>query len=309
MVYGSSGSPLFGRGAAPEGSREAPRPRRVPQLENRTTPDVSTRAAASAATGQKAADNEAAENAAESPAVSADFAALALRPVTVLPAEALALPTPLATVAVAPAEIVLPAPERQQPRFYLGLVGAPDVTTVKFASVESPLPNVGITLEYRLTNRLRVSTGLLRSKKQYIARRDDYNWGLYHSLVYQHNFKDVDGMCTVLDIPLNLRYDLVSRPRYKVFGSAGLSSFFMQHERYSYDYQENGINKLWAIDATNANRHLLSILNLSFGYERTLSSRWSVQAEPYLKIPLNGVGAGKVRLISAGVFLGVKYGF
>ncbi|WP_210513758.1 hypothetical protein [Hymenobacter terricola] len=268
--------------------------------------EVAAKTAANSSATSKSATISAENNVA-----ATDFAAPALRAVALAPADATALPTPLATVAVAetPAKAEVPTPVRQ-PRFYVGLVAAPDVTTVKFASVESPLPNLGITLEYRLTSRLRVSTGVLRAKKQYMARRDDYDWGTYKTMVYRHDFEDVDGTCTVLDIPLNLRYDLLSRPTYNLFGSIGLSSFFMQRERYTYDYWENNMSKVWdGGDIINQNRHLLSLLNLSVGYERRLSSHWRLQAEPYYKLPLGGVGAGKVKLTSAGVFLGVKYGF
>ncbi|GAB3875502.1 hypothetical protein GCM10028824_31040 [Hymenobacter segetis] len=222
------------------------------------------------------------------------------------------LPTPLATVALAetPPQPELPKPARE-PRFYVALVGAPDVSTVKFASIEKPMPNVGLVLEYRLSSRVRVNTGLLRSTKQYTARREDYDFGANTARVYQRDFTDVEGSCTVFDVPLNLRYDLIVRPRYRVFGSAGLSSFFMQHEAYSYEYPNpaTGVPSYWTGSATNQNQHYFSILNLSAGYERALSSRWSLQAEPYLKLPLAGVGTGKIRLTSAGVFLGVKYGF
>jgi hypothetical protein len=225
--------------------------------------------------------------------------------------EAVALPAPLTPLALAdaapqPNKVEKPA---RQPRFYIGLVGAPDVSTVKFASVESPLLNAGLTLEYRISSRLRVSTGVLRSTKQYMARRDDYDWGDYRAQVYKHDFKYVDGTCTVLDIPLNLRYDVLSKPSYSLFGSAGLSSYFMQRERYSYEYEDYGKHNYWEGRAENQNRHLLSVLNLSVGYERSLGAHWSVQAEPYCKLPLGGVGVGKLRLTSAGAFLGVKYGF
>jgi hypothetical protein len=215
------------------------------------------------------------------------------------------LPTPLATVAVVPLDV--PAPVRQ-PRFYIGLVAAPDVTTVKFLDVERPMLNLGVTLEYRLTQRLRVSTGLLRANKSYVARREDYDWSGY-SKVYTRSFSRVDGTCTVVDIPLNLRYDFLVRPEARLFGSAGLSSFFMQHEKYSYDYVEYNTPQVWSRSYANENRHLFSVLNLSAGYERSLGSHWRVQAEPYLKLPLAGVGAGKVQLTSAGVFFGVKYGW
>ena len=50
-------------------------------------------------------------------------------------------------------------------------------------------------------------------------------------------------------------------------------------------------------------------LNLSAGYEYEAGPHWRLQAEPYVKVPLTGVGAGKVQLLSAGVYFGLKYGF
>ncbi|UOQ98546.1 hypothetical protein MUN81_03420 [Hymenobacter sp. 5317J-9] len=241
---------------------------------------------------------------------AADNSALLLKEVSLALPTGSALPAPLATVATT---VTPPRPEApvtaHQPRFYVGLVGAPDVTTVKFAGVESPLPNLGVVLEYRLSSRLRLSTGLLRSTKQYSARREDCDFGDYAVYMKHRYFDDVDGTCTVLDVPLNLRYDLLSRPGYALYGSTGLSSFFMQRETYSYAYVEYNKPGYWEGEAVNANRHLLSILNLSVGYERTLSPRWSLHAEPYVKVPLAGVGVYKLKLTSAGVFVGVKYGF
>ncbi|GAB2853498.1 hypothetical protein GCM10027044_11320 [Hymenobacter ruber] len=187
-------------------------------------------------------------------------------------------------------------------------MAAPDLSTVKFVDVERPKLNVGVVLEYRLTNRLLVSTGLLRVNKEYYARREDYDWSAYPKATTR-NFYWVDGACTVLDVPLNLRYDVVVRPQARLFGAAGLSSFFMQRERYSYDYTENNSTYLWERSYVNENQHLFSVLNLSLGYEHSFGPHWRVQAEPYAKLPLGGVGAGKVRLTSGGVFFGLKYGF
>jgi len=49
------------------------------------------------------------------------------------------------------------------------------------------------------------------------------------------------------------------------------------------------------------------ILNLSAGYERALSKSWSIQAEPFVKIPLSGVGFGSMDMSSYGILLGIKY--
>jgi hypothetical protein len=183
------------------------------------------------------------------------------------------------------------------------------VSTVKFASVERPLLNLGLTLEYQLTSRLRLSTGLLRGNKEYYARRQDYDWSNYPR-AQTRDFDWVEGKCTVLDVPLNVRYDAVVQTNGRWFGAVGLSSFFMQRENYSYDYREDGTSKPWNMTGlVNANHHLFSVFNLSAGYERSLGRHWRLQGEPYLKLPLGGVGAGKVKLTSAGVFVGVKYGF
>ena len=43
--------------------------------------------------------------------------------------------------------------------------------------------------------------------------------------------------------------------------------------------------------------------NLGLGYERKLSSGFSFTVSPYVKLPLSGVGFGKVKLTSGGVMV------
>ena len=289
-AFGSAAS----RGAAYQGERaEGRQPLRSKQDSNNTTLLENGETREDAAAGEPNASRT-------------EVSGLALHPVSLLLSGTAELPAPLAPVPVAaPAEAPLPLPVRRC-GLVLGLVGAPDVSTVQSAPLQSPLLNMGVLVEYRLTSRLRLSTGLLRSAKQYQARREDYNWEKYPR-AGTREFTWVNAACTVLDVPLNLRYDVVARPNGRVFGAAGVSSFFMQREQYTYDYLENGQPAIWDRAVVNENQHLLSILNLSVGYERNLGTHWRLQAEPYLKLPLGGVGVGKVRLTSAGVFFGVKY--
>jgi hypothetical protein len=215
------------------------------------------------------------------------------------------LPQPLAAVPVLP--VVLPV-VASRPRLYVGVLGAPDVSSVKLADVQRPTPNLGLLLEYRFLDRLRVSTGLLHSAKQYRARHADYDWSYYPN-ANLYDFEWVNATCTILDLPVNLRYDVLVQPRYQLFGSVGLSTLFMRREQYSFDYVYYRNPYHWEQEYVNEHQHWFSVLNLSAGYERRLGSHWGLQAEPYLKLPLGGVGEGKVRLASAGIFLGLKYGF
>jgi hypothetical protein len=84
----------------------------------------------------------------------------------------------------------------------------------------------------------------------------------------------------------------------------------MKREQYTYDYGLVYGKPVapYTFDISNGSQHLLKVLNLSVGYERLLGQRWSVQAEPFVKLPLAGVGYGAVRLRSAGVFFSLRYG-
>jgi hypothetical protein len=118
---------------------------------------------------------------------------------------------------------------------------------------------------------------------------------------------DIEANCKILDLPVHLRFDALRKARYTAFVSTGLSSYIMLSERYGYYYPtyDPYLRPEWRGKRTG--EHYLSVVNLSVGYERNLGRRFSWQAEPFLKLPLGGVGFGKVRLGSSGVFVSLKY--
>ncbi len=251
---------------------------------------------------------EASSRAANEPvATPNEVAELSAAPVALRLPTAPAPPAYLAELGSLPAVVVPVVP--RQPRLFVGLLVAPDVSTVRFASVQAPRPNVALSLEYRFLPRWRLSTGLQRANRQYTARKGDYDWSKYPIYIQNGAFEWVNGACTILDVPLNLRYDAWVRPHHRLFASAGLSTFFLPKENYDYNYLDNKNQPaVWERSYANQNRCLFGILNLSVGYERQLGQHWSLQAEPYVKLPLAGVGEGNVRLTSGGVFFGLKYG-
>jgi hypothetical protein len=188
-------------------------------------------------------------------------------------------------------------------RLSLSFVYAPELSTVRWASYTTPGSNLGVLLEYRLAPKWRLSAGALRSVKRYEARGSDY----HSPYTYSYTIDVVDAVCRITDLPLNLRYDVVQRPQAAWFASAGLSSLLMRREDYTYyySYKSQPVTRAWSL--SKGSNHWLSVLNLSAGYERTLGGRWAVQGEPFVKIPLGGVGFGKVKLSTAGVFFSLKY--
>lgn len=186
-------------------------------------------------------------------------------------------------------------------RWSANLMLAPDLSAVGFAHFTTPGISQGLGLEYQLSPRLSVQTGVLYASKIYSAGPDDYTpakpW------TYRKPAQ-VEGDCKVLDLPINLRYKFFLKERYALYVITGLSSYLMRREQYQYLYPGYPtIN--WT--APTKNFHWFGVVNLSLGYERKLSQRFSLQVEPYLKVPLAGVGAGKVKLITTGTFFVLKY--
>ncbi|MEO7308266.1 MAG: hypothetical protein ABIR78_01960 [Ferruginibacter sp.] len=159
----------------------------------------------------------------------------------------------------------------------------------------------GAGLSYNFAKRLTVRTGFYFTKKIYTASPEEYHTpgGNYPHLT------GVDANCKVYEIPLSLAYSFGQRKKHNWFGNVGLSSFIMKKEDYTYNYKNYGQTYTYYKEVNNENKHYFSVLTLSGGYNYRVSKRVSIQAEPYLQLPLSGIGAGKIKLNSTGVLFTV----
>lgn len=192
-----------------------------------------------------------------------------------------------------------------QDRWGIRLTAGPEWSMVRGKGAGAPGVNMGILLQYRLGRRWYVESGALLASKIYSARPSDYHPPVNNPY---YTILSVNATCRVLDVPVNLRYDVYQGNSDRFFVSGGLSSFWMKEEEYTYKYRQNGnvSSREWSI--YNQNRHLFSIANVAFGYEKSWN-HFSLQASPYIKLPLGGIGYGKVKLVSAGALFSVQYGF
>jgi hypothetical protein len=157
----------------------------------------------------------------------------------------------------------------------------------------------GAGVSYTIGKHLRLNTGLYVSKKIYTAEPYQYK---FSSGTVNPNLKKIDADCNVYEIPLNVYYNFKTVKNHNWFAGTGISSYLMKKETYDYIYiTPSGQTYNYIHTETNQNKHYFSVLTLSGGYQYKLNNRFSFIAEPYLKIPLGGVGAGKVKLNSAGI--------
>ena len=189
--------------------------------------------------------------------------------------------------------------------FSLSLSAGPDVSAIDLNNLGAFEILYGAGIGYKFGKRWQLRTGFYSVKKVYGATPSDYNppsefWNYYPGL------EDINADCRVNEIPLIINYTFRQNSRQAWFGSAGLSSYFMKRETYNYHSKTAWGYQDKSYTIYRENKHYLSSLRISAGYEKTFNRIISVSAEPYLNLPLSGIGYGKVKLNSAGLLFSVN---
>ncbi|QJB40952.1 hypothetical protein HF324_25165 [Chitinophaga oryzae] len=200
------------------------------------------------------------------------------------------------TVSVALKDSTLTAVTRKTKKWYAGLVFGPDLTVAPSFKYGNIGFNAGVLVHYYFNRNLFVTTGAVYSKKIYGASPNDYRTG--STSTPYGTLEKVNADCDVLDVPINMNYTFLSVKKNKVSATLGFSNYFMLKEKYRYLY-EYGPPKERTV--TNENQHYLSIINAGILYQRPSGRGLLLGVQPYVKIPLNGVGYGQVKLYSAGM--------
>ena len=185
--------------------------------------------------------------------------------------------------------------------FFISISAGPDLSKVGDNTGEVRAV-YGAGIGYQISKRFSVRTGFYVGRKVYTADPGDYhpptNFWLYYP-----NLENIDANCKVYDIPITIDYKISANKKQSWFASVGVSSLLMKEETYEYYFKPNNSPNYITYSRTihNQNKHYFSVLNLSGGFTRVLNKNISLQAEPYLKLAMDGVGYGKVKLNSGGV--------
>src|ERR1700722_7234030 len=187
--------------------------------------------------------------------------------------------------------------------FYAGVVGGVDVSTVEFQSVKSTGYTAGILLGYQLNKKLSIESGLLVDKKFYYT--DGKNFSTKQIYINQNtSILNATGNCYMLELPINLKYNWTSTQKSNWFSTLGMSTYFMKKENYDFTVEEYG--STWPTgweSYNNSTVNWFGVINLSAGYMHTLGKTGSLRVEPYLKIPVQGLGIGNLSIWSTGVYV------
>lgn len=165
--------------------------------------------------------------------------------------------------------------------------------------------SAGLTFSVGIARNFRLQTGLKYSAKDYAT--DSFAYRIRNPKI-QGMVSGIDASCTVLEIPVIVSYTVMEDSQRSIDLNLGLSSYLMLKEDYTFKYTAaSGIpNRL--IESRNANQHLMSVVDLSATYFIKLKTeKFKIGLEPFVKIPLTGVGEGAVNLKSSGISLKIRY--
>jgi len=186
----------------------------------------------------------------------------------------------------------------------LSVMAAPDISTSNRNVDTKVSSNIGVLATYAITDKISVTTGAVYSRKL-------YNYGGVGSAgtTYMKNAWQVDADCIVLDVPLNVNYTFLKRRNFSVGVNSGLSSYFMLNEKYKYfTGPQGGAQKVSELEIKNQNQHIFGVANLSLSFERRITNSLSFGVQPFIKLPLTGIGNGNARLKSTGVAFSLNLG-
>ncbi|ATP57358.1 hypothetical protein CPT03_13185 [Pedobacter ginsengisoli] len=186
----------------------------------------------------------------------------------------------------------------------LSIMAAPDISSSNLNVDTKISSNIGVLATYAITDKISVTTGAVYSRKL-------YNYGGVGSAgtAYMKNAWQVNADCIVLDVPLNVNYTFLKRRNFSVGVNSGLSSYFMLNEKYKYiTGPQGGTQKVTELEIKNQNQHIFGVANLSLSFERRITNSLSFGVQPFIKLPLTGIGNGNARLKSTGIAFSLNLG-
>lgn len=187
----------------------------------------------------------------------------------------------------------------------LAISAGPDLNSTSSIIGGKTSVAVGVGISVGLTKKLSLQTGLIYGSKNYTAEGYDYT---FNNPNIPATIESIQALCKVLEIPLKASYLLNENKKRSIEFNAGLSSYLMLKENYVFKYTAASGRKDRTNEVVNANQHLLSVVELSATYNLKLKNKkFAFGIEPYVKIPLGGVGEGNILLKSSGVSLKLRY--
>jgi hypothetical protein len=195
---------------------------------------------------------------------------------------------------------------RRGKTFYFGVAAAIDYSNVKSSSVNEAGYAAGVIAGYIFNRAIEIETGLILNKRNYFSEGRYFNMEKVRDVMPPDmHIISLNTTSSVVEIPLKIKYNFIRSAKSTVFATTGMSSYLITSQKNDYNVSMNGVGEqLTAM--YHKNEFLLpAVINMSAGYNYIFSNDLNIRVEPFLKIPLKGMGIGNLPVTSAGIQLSV----
>lgn len=194
----------------------------------------------------------------------------------------------------------------KQRKLYIGFVAAPEFNQIKNQGIKKPGFDIGLIAGYKLNSKASLETGLLLNKKNYFSDGKYFSMDkIGASMPAGMEVMSLEGSSSFLKIPVKLKYDVLHKKNATVFSSAGVSSYIIINEKNNYLTLLNGSEQQMTGSYKNATRYFAATVDISAGCENKIGKFTSMRIEPYLQLPLKGMGVGSMPVMSAGLHVSI----
>jgi Outer membrane protein beta-barrel domain len=187
-------------------------------------------------------------------------------------------------------------------QYALTVLAAPDANGVGSFQQSKLGTNFGVAFSADVSKKFTITTGAMYSVKPYSAENGQYHLD-YQPAVTPSAFT---ADCRMLDIPVNVGYQIYNKHQNRISLGTGLSSYIMLHESYTFNYADSYVSPTH-FTVPNSNKYFFGVANFNATYEHRLNSKASIMLQPYLKLPLTNIGYSQVRLQTTGVAVGLHW--
>ena len=190
--------------------------------------------------------------------------------------------------------------------FYYGLLLGTEVNSIKNQDMKKAGFDIGLIGGYRFSTHLSAETGVLFSQKYYTTAGEYFSLKEIGSMMPAGmKVMEVKGASMVVEIPVHLRYDVFNKKGHRFFSSAGFSSYILTKESNQYHTSLNGTEGIMYGTYKTNRSYFAASLDLAVGYEKNFGKKSNIRFQPYIQLPLKGIGVGNLKVMSTGVHIAI----
>ena len=184
-------------------------------------------------------------------------------------------------------------------RVYFSISAGLEYNQVKNQGLTKPGWNAGLLAGVQLNNKISIETGLQLSQKKYFSS------GLYFkpksgSMPSDMVVNSLTGNSVLIELPVNLKYNL-QKGNNTFYLVTGISSFLMTTESNHYFALISGAQTEMDSKYQQMHNYFASMINVAAGYQFALNKKNNLRVEPYLQIPIRGIGIGSMPVMATGL--------